>query len=76
MKKEQFIADLAEMMEVDDELTLDTDLSAMEEFDSLIVMGLVVYIDKNFSKKLTGAQFADIKTVADLVQLIGEDCFV
>ncbi|MBQ9788405.1 MAG: acyl carrier protein [Lentisphaeria bacterium] len=76
MQKKQFIADLTEMLEVDDPISTDTDLRALPEFDSLFIMGLVVYVDRHFSKKITGPQFSDIKTVADLIKLIGEEYFV
>lgn len=76
MKKEQFFTDLAEMLEVDDPITADTDLSELDEFDSLFIMGMVAYIDKNFSKKITGNQFANVKTAANLIKLIGEEHFV
>jgi acyl carrier protein len=77
MKKDVFLNELAEVLEVEDmELTEETNLNDLEEYDSLAVMSLVAFIDENFDKKLSAAQFTDVTTVKSLMKLIGLKNFV
>ena len=75
MTKQQFLKDIAELMEVDYDLTLDSNLQEMDEFDSLVIMSLIAYADKNFSKKISGDSFKNISDVRSLIDIIGADHF-
>lgn len=71
----EFLAQLADLIEIEAELTLDTNLKDYEEFDSMAIMSLVAFIHKNFGKQFSARQLNQIDTVESLVELIGEDSF-
>ena len=75
MTKDKFIQDLSELLETDTELTLATNLKEVEEYDSLAIMGLVAYADKNFGKKIPGEKFSQVTDVQSLIDLLGAENF-
>ena len=75
MKKDDFCKDLAEMLEIDESLTADSDLSKIEEFDSLAIMSIIAYADQKFAKKINGQALSGITTVESLMAAIGSECF-
>lgn len=77
MKKGDFYSQLAELLELDAEVTLteETDLKDFEEFDSLAVMSIVAFSDKYFSRKLSGTMLQNVTTVGSLMDVIGREYF-
>lgn len=75
MTQQVFIKELAELIEIEDELTLESNLKDYEEYDSMAIMGLVAFIHKNFGKQFNARQLNNVDTVQSLVELIGEDSF-
>jgi len=78
MKKEEFIDELKEALEIEDEnkeITLETDLRYVEEYDSLSVLAIIAMIDKNFAKQIPSSDFAKVTTVSRLMDLIGIEHF-
>lgn len=77
MKKADFCKELADLLELDEgkELTPDSNLKELEEFDSLAIMSIVALADKLFSRKLTSETLQQITTVDSLMEAIGRDCF-
>ena len=78
MKTEDFINELEEALEIEDEdqeITLETNLKELEEYDSLSVLSIIVMIDKNFGKQILLADFAKVITVNTLMDLIGKEYF-
>lgn len=75
MTDEQFLQDLAELLEIENELTPESDLREIEEYDSLAIMGLVAYADQHFGRKLRGADFTSVTTVKSLMDLLGREFF-
>ena len=73
MTLNEFLEELAELMEVDNSLTPETSLSDMEEYDSLAIMSLIAFIDDNFNATFSGEKLAELKTVNDLISLIGRE---
>ena len=79
MKTEDFINELKEALEIEDEdqeITLETNLKELEEYDSLSVLSIIAMIDKNFDKQIPSADFIKITTVSSLMELIGKEHFV
>lgn len=70
-----FMEKLAELIEIDDELTLQSKLKDYDEFDSMAIMSLVAFIHKNFGKQFNARQLNQVDTVESLVELIGKDSF-
>lgn len=62
---------LEEMLELDEGiLNEDTALAGLEEWDSMAALSLIVLMDENFNKKLTGAQIREFKTIQDILDLM------
>ena len=51
-------------------LSESTLLSDIEEFDSMSKLSLIVLMDDEFGKKLTGEQLREFKTVADVIDFM------
>lgn len=71
----EFLVQLAELIEIEDELSLETNLKDYDEFDSMAIMSLVAIIHKNFGKQFNARQLNQVDTVQSLVDLIGADSF-
>ena len=62
---------LADMLEVEtDEISEETDLEDLEEWDSLNALSFIVLVDENFGKTLTADLINSSKTVGDLMKLM------
>jgi acyl carrier protein len=75
MKTSVFLEKLQEELEEDETLTLDTNLKALESYDSISLLSVIAFVDENFNKKIDTKQFKDIETVSDLADLIGKENF-
>lgn len=78
MKVENFINELKDALEIEDEdqeITLETNLKDLEEYDSLSVLSIIAMIDKNFGKQIPSSDFIKITTVGTLMKLIGKEYF-
>ena len=78
MKKKEFIDELKDALEIEDEdqeITLETDLRYVEEYDSLSVLAIIAMIDKNFGKQIPSSDFVKVTTVNSLMGLIGKEYF-
>ena len=78
MKKEEFIKELKEALEIEDEdeeITQETDLRYVEEYDSLSVLAIIAMIDKNFGKQIPSLDLLKVTTVSSLMDLIGKEYF-
>ena len=61
-----------DMLELDaNTLTPETELSAIEEYDSMAKLSLIVLMDEECGKKLTGEQIRAFKTVQDVLDFMG-----
>lgn len=71
MTQEEKIALLEYMLELDaNTLTPETELSAIEEYDSMAKLSLIVLMDEECGKKLTGEQIRAFKTVQDVLDFM------
>ena len=78
MKTEDFINELKDALEIEDEdqeITLETNLKELEEYDSLSVLSIIAMIDKNFGKQIPSSDFVKVTTVNSLKHLIGKKHF-
>jgi len=78
MNTKDFINELKEDLEIEDEdqeITLETNLKDLEEYDSLSVLSIIAMIDKNFGKQIPSSDFSKITTVSSLMELIGKEYF-
>jgi len=78
IKTDDFINELKDALEIEDEdqeITLETNLKELEEYDSLSVLSIIAMIDKNFSKQIPSLDFIKITTIKSLMDLIGKEYF-
>ena len=67
MNRQEQVELLEEMMDLDDEnLTEDTILEDIDEYDSFFKLYLVTYVKKELNKRLTVAEIEEFKTVKDI----------
>lgn len=68
MTEKEKIALLEDMLELESgTLNSDTELSSIEEYDSMAKLSLIVLMDDEFNKKLTGEHIRMFKTVGDIL---------
>lgn len=72
MTQEEKITMLEDLFELENgTLSVETELSSVEEYDSMSKLSLIVMMDDEFSKKLTGEQLLTFKTVQDILDFMG-----
>ena len=73
MTNEVKIALLEDMLELESgTLDLETELSSIDEFDSMAKLSLIVLFDDEFGKKLTGEEIRNFDTVGDIIVAMGK----
>jgi acyl carrier protein len=71
MTNQEKIVLLEEMLELDEgSLNGDMALADIEEWDSMAALSLIVLMDENFDKKLTGAQIKEFKSIQDILDFM------
>ena len=66
MTKEEFLIQMQDVLQTDAELSMETILAELDEWDSLAMMATMAFLDKSFGIK---SKIADIKkfgTVGDI----------
>ncbi|GAB1448412.1 hypothetical protein MASR2M44_14210 [Bacteroidota bacterium] len=72
MTNQEKIALLEDALEIESgTLNESTMLSDVAEYDSMAKLSLIVLCDEEFSKKLTGEQIKEFKTVGDILNFMG-----
>ena len=72
MTQEEKIAMLEEMLELDGgSLKPEMDLKGIAEYDSMAKLSLIVMMDEEIGKKLTGEDIQGFKTIQDILDFMG-----
>ena len=72
MTQEEKIALLEDMLELDGgSLKPEMELDSIDEYDSMAKLSLIVLMDDECGKKLTGEQIREFKTVQDILDFMG-----
>lgn len=71
MNKEQFLEEMVEVLQTEDEITMDTVLEDLEEWDSLSIMSTMAFLDKNFGVKTNMADYKNMTTIVDIARKAG-----
>lgn len=69
MTRTDFLRELQDMLQTDEELQENSELASLEEWDSLAYMVLIAFFDKNFGQRLTFEDLGACKTPGDLIAL-------
>ncbi|WP_164126604.1 acyl carrier protein [Sphingobacterium luzhongxinii] len=75
MTKQEFATKLTEELELSTDLTLDTDLKKLEEWDSMTAMILIGIVSNEFDIDLSADDIQEITTVNSLIEKIGAEKF-
>lgn len=71
--KEKIQALIASILKVsEEEITLDTEIGELDEWDSLHNMEIIAALEKTFNVKITSNMLIDLEDVSDIVNLIEE----
>lgn len=69
MKREEFLREIAEIMQLD-EVPLENDnLNDYDEWDSMTILGVISFFDDEFNITLSSDDLDLVKTMNDLIQL-------
>jgi acyl carrier protein len=71
MNKEQFLLDLAEILE-EESVNENDVLADFDAWDSLSILSIIAYASEHYQKQLKNNEIRDLETVADLIKLIVE----
>ena len=71
MNAEQFLEEMVEVLQTEEELTMDTLLEDLDEWDSLSVMATMAFLDKEFGVKTSLSDYKEMKTVEDIAKKAG-----
>lgn len=66
MTKEEFIAEMQDVLQTDVELKMETVLADLDEWDSLSMMATMAFLNKNFGVTLKIADLKAFTTIGDI----------
>ena len=73
MTIEEKLAIIKEILECEDaDISVDTQLKDIDEWDSLSVLSLIMYMLDNYSIKVSGSDIRNFTTVQDIINLFPE----
>ncbi len=71
MNEQEKLALLEETFDVEEgTLKPEMDLADVEEYDSMTKLSLIVMMEDEFGKKLSGAEIKEFKTVKDILNMM------
>lgn len=67
---EKFIEQMVDMLDTEEEITMDTVLDELDEWDSLSFVSFLAMANAAYGKKLNAIDVKNAETVADLYELV------
>lgn len=71
MNKEEFLQELMEIMMLEDQLEVSTELESLDAYDSMTHLTLLSIYEDEFGKEIESKDLITLKTVGDLLALAG-----
>lgn len=71
MTREEFLTEMQDVLQTEVDLSFDTVLKDLEEWDSLSIMATMAFLDKNFGVKTTIADYIAMRTLSDIAAKAG-----
>ena len=71
MNKETFLESMMDILQTEEDITLETKLADLEEWDSLSAMATIAFLDKNFGVKATFSDVQSFITIEDIAKKAG-----
>lgn len=69
MTEKEFLAEVQELLQTDEVLSMDTHLPSLADWDSLSVMAMMAFLERNFGAKTTMADYKNIKDLSEIVKM-------
>lgn len=70
MEKNVFIEKMSDILDVEDEITMDTKLDELEEWDSLSIVSYVAMANTSSGKRIEPKIVREAETIRDLYELL------
>lgn len=72
MELKEFIENFAEQFDETDvsEIQANTEFHQLEEWSSLVALGVIAFVKTQYGKTITGKEIRDSKTVEDLFNIV------
>lgn len=67
---DDFLQKVEDILETEESLTADMELTAVENWDSLSIISFLAMVDIEYDKVMKFADFKEAKTFGDLYQLV------
>lgn len=71
MTNEEFLTEMQDVLQTEEDLSMDTVLDDLDEWDSLSVMATMAFLEKSFEVKTTMKDYKEIKTIGDIAKKAG-----
>jgi acyl carrier protein len=71
MSKEEFLVKMQDVLQTDAELSMETVLGGLDEWDSLSMMATMAFLDKNFGVKLPISVIKTFASIGDIAAKAG-----
>lgn len=71
MTNEEFLTEMQDVLQTDEELTFETVLDDLEEWDSLSVMATMAFLEKSFGVKTMMKDYKEMTTIGDIAKKAG-----
>ena len=71
MTKEEFLTEMQDVLQTEEELSFETVLDSLDEWDSLSVMATMAFLEKSFGVKTTMKDYKDMTTIGDIAKKAG-----
>ena len=71
MTHQEFLTEMMDVLQTEQELSMDTVLAELDEWDSLSVMATMAFLDTSFGVKTTMADYREMKTIGDIAKKAG-----
>ena len=72
MTEQEKIELIADALELEpNEISLETQLADLPEYDSMAKLSIIVVMDEEFDKKLSGEEMAKFSTIGDILEFAG-----
>lgn len=71
MNKDEFLMQMQDVLQTEEPLTMETQLTDLDEWDSLAMMATMAFLDKNFGMKVKIADLKMFATINDIAAKAG-----
>lgn len=66
----EFLEKMVDLLDTESEITMDTKLNDIDEWDSLSIVSFIVMANANYGKKITTAMLKNAQTIRDLYDMV------